>query len=88
MGVLVATGVGNLGAMAPVVPASATRWGTVLTAKLLGVFLLLALSVVRTVLVRRARDGDSSGVLRASYGATTVLLLVILALAEVLAHGA
>lgn len=84
VGVLVATGVGNLGELAPGVPGPGTRWGTVLTVKLALLVVLLAFSLVRTLLVRRA----GVGVLRVCYGATTVLLVGIVGLAEVLAHGA
>lgn len=89
MGVIVATGVGNLGALAPAIPSPESRWGFVLTMKLLVVLFLLVFSVVRTVLVHRAADdGKPPGTLRTSYGVTTGLLLVLLAFAEVLAHGA
>ncbi len=89
MGVLVATGVGNLGALSPAVPSPSSRWGMVLTAKLVIVLLLLLFSVVRTVLVHQSATSDGSPrTLRASYGVTTGLLLVLLAFAEVLAHGA
>ena len=50
-GVIVATGVGNLGALAPTVPGPATDWGTVLSVKLALVLALLVGSVVRTLLV-------------------------------------
>lgn len=92
MGALVMTGVGNLGSLAPSVPAADTDWGTVFAVKLLAVMAVLGLSVVRTLLVhrgRRAEPASASGVrvLRVSYAATTLALAGIVALAGVLAHG-
>jgi hypothetical protein len=95
-GVLVATGVGNLGSLAPYLPGAGTRWGTALAAKLLLVVALLALSVVRTLVVHRFRRlGDegtevpesTADVLRIGYAATALSLGALVALAEVLAHG-
>lgn len=93
-GLLVLTGVGNLGAMAPAIPGPSTSWGTTFSVKLLGVVGLLLGSLVRTlgvvgVLARegvRLRPGALAG-LRAGYGATAVYLLLVVLLAEVLAHG-
>ncbi|UPW00159.1 hypothetical protein M0R88_16800 [Halorussus gelatinilyticus] len=97
LGVLVMTGVGNLGSLAPYVPGAETQWGTVFAAKLALVVAVLALSVVRTLLVvrsRRAGGTTSTGAsnvgartLRLGYGATALSLAVLVALAEVLAHG-
>lgn len=89
-GVVVLAGVGNLGALAPGVPGPATGWGWTLAVKLLAVLGLLALSLVRTLAVVRARATGATlrpGRLRAAYAATTGYLLVLLALGEVLAHG-
>ncbi|MFC4449889.1 hypothetical protein [Halorussus aquaticus] len=115
MGVLVMTGVGNLGSLAPFVPTAETRWGTAFTAKVLVVLLVLALSVVRTLVVAQCRrsavgadsepateqsgrntemSGRETGMagrgtetLRLAYGATALSLALLVALAEVLAHG-
>ena len=92
MGVLVMTGVGNLGSLAPYVPVAGTRWGTVFALKLLAVMAVLALSVVRTVAVHRRRRAATASesnarTLRVGYAATAVALAGIVALAEVLAHG-
>ncbi len=95
LGVVAMTGVGNLGALAPAVPGPDTSWGLTLVVKLVAVVGFLALSVARTGAVVRARaDRDdspavaSSGAgLRALYAATAGYLVVLLALAEVLAHG-
>ena len=103
-GVLVMTGVGNLGSLAPYVPAAETRWGTAFAVKLLLVLAVLALSLVRTLVVvrwRRVADaaeaiggkksvtesGSNAGTLRVAYGATALSLAVLVALAEVIAHG-
>lgn len=92
-GVLVATGVGNLGALAPAVPGPGTAWGRPLALKLLAVLGLLVGSVPRTLAVVRwlgdppARPPAAARRLRACYGATTAYLLLVVALAEVLAHG-
>lgn len=93
-GLLVLTGVGNLGALAPTIPGPATTWGTSFATKLLGVVVLLVGSLVRTLGVIRLLGRDPSqlapttvGRLRGGYAATALLLLVVVGLAEVLAHG-
>lgn len=92
MGVLVMTGVGNLGSLAPHVPMADTPWGTVFAVKLLAVMAVLALSVVRTLVVHRCQraaavSASDARTLRTSYAATTLALVGVVALAEVLAHG-
>jgi hypothetical protein len=87
LGVVVATGVGNLGALAPAVPRG--RWGATLLGKLGLVLVVLVGSAVRTAAVRRvARSPDpTTTTLERGYALTTLALVVVLALAEVLAHG-
>ena len=90
VGVMLATGVGNVGALGA--PGPTTRWGTLLTVKLSLVLLLLVLSFVRTLAVVRLRDrrpvtDEGAALLRRSYAATAGVVLAIVALAEVLAHG-
>jgi uncharacterized membrane protein len=101
VGVVVATGVGNLGALAPAVPGPDTGWGTTLSVKLVLALALLVGSVVRTVLAAGPSSGrmdeTASGqprvdsrrlaVLRSAYAVTAAWLLVIVGFAEVLAHG-
>ena len=101
VGVIVATGVGNLDALAPTVSGPATAWGTTLSLKLGLVFTLLVGSVVRTILAARPlfehtvriapgqhRIGPRHlAVLRSAYAVTTIWLLAIIGLAEVLVHG-
>ena len=98
---LLATGVGNLGALGA--PGPGTRWGGLLTAKLLVVLAVVLGSFIRTSLVLRLPDGaderDDAGraadtptagraaVLERSYLATTGSLLAVVVLAEMLAHG-
>ena len=92
-GILVMTGVGNLGSLAPSVPESGTPWGTAFAAKLLLVVALLGLSAVRTLLVARYRrvappaPDRTVGALRVGYAATALLVAVLVVLAEVMAHG-
>jgi putative copper export protein len=91
-GVLVMTGVGNLGSFAPAVPTVDTYWGTVFAVKLLAVIAILALSLVRTLAVHRCRraettSADAIAVLRIGYGATALAFVAVVALGEVLAHG-
>ncbi|KTG07529.1 CopD family protein [Haloferax profundi] len=89
MAVMVVTGVGNLGSLGP--PGPTTRWGTLLTAKLGVVTVFVVGSFVRTLAVlttrRRgvARVGEDR--FRQFYSSTSVTLVLVVALAEVLAHG-
>ncbi|GCF14294.1 hypothetical protein Harman_22290 [Haloarcula mannanilytica] len=94
VGVLVFTGVGNLGALGP--PGPGTDWGQTLLVKLLIVVALVGGSVVRTLLLVQASDREGTSVdlspalrrtLSRAYGATAAVLLGIVILAEVLAHG-
>ena len=94
VGVLVFTGVGNLGALGP--PGPGTDWGRTLLVKLVVVVALVGGSVVRTLLLVQAsdREGTSSErspplrrTLSRAYGATAAVLLGVVVLAEVLAHG-
>ncbi|WP_144901716.1 CopD family protein [Halobellus captivus] len=91
IGLLVATGVGNLGTLGP--PGPSTSWGAVLTAKLLVVFALVVGSAVRSLAVLRLQDRDRAASdhaharLRTLYAGTAWSLVLVVALAEVLAHG-
>lgn len=93
VGLVVATGVGNLGALAPGIPGPATDWGGTLAMKLPVVVLFLVGSVVRTVLVDsidRVPVSHNAAIRRRlarSYGVTALYLVGVVALAEVLAHG-
>lgn len=89
-GVLVVTGVGNLGAFGGGLPQPDSEWGRALTLKLIAVLVVAAASAARTLLVaglHEAGDVRALAVLRASYTATSVLVLGVVGLAEVLAHG-
>ena len=88
------TGVGNLGALAPAVPGPSTAWGTAFSVKLVGVLVLFLGSLVRTLGVVGLAGRDRSvptetahARLRSAYAATALLLLTIVTLAEVMAHG-
>ncbi len=89
-GVVVAAGVGNLGAFGSGLPVADSQWGTALSIKLGLVVLVATLSVARTLVVATL-DGVEVAralpLLRASYLATGGLLLGVVGLAEVLAHG-
>lgn len=88
MGVLVMTGVGNLGALAPGLPGPETDWGVTFTVKVVAVLGILVGSVVRTlVIARRRRATVGPHWLRRAYSLTALALVGVMALAEVLAHG-
>ncbi|MFB6101653.1 MAG: CopD family protein [Haloplanus sp.] len=84
-GVLVATGIGNLGALAPAIPRD--QWGAILLLKLGLVLVVLVGSAVRTATVRAARQAETLPALDRGYALTAVALVAIVGLAEVLAHG-
>ena len=88
--VLIATGIGNLGAFGVFLPDPDTRWGAILSLKLTLLLGLMVLSVVRTLVVVRTLEGSATPpprVWRSLYGATTLVAVVIVAYAEALAHG-
>jgi len=90
LGVMVVTGVGNLGALGA--PRPETRWGSILLVKLALVAVFVLGSLVRTVVVAQMDAGarsqpETAPFYRRAYGATTGALLVLVVLAEVLAHG-
>ncbi|WP_254273487.1 CopD family protein [Haloarcula marina] len=91
LGVLVLTGVGNLGALGP--PGPATDWGRTLLVKLLVILGLVLGSAVRTLSVVRVSDHLDRATGRSThtafgraYGVTATALLALVVLAEVLAH--
>lgn len=92
-GLVVLTGIGNLGALAPALPAPGTAWGAAFSVKLAGVLALLLGSLVRTVgvvwLLRTPTRPPMAALYRLAtgYGATAFLLVGVVAAAEVLAHG-
>ena len=94
LGVLVATGVGNLAQFGEGLPDPATAWGRRLMLKLLLVLLLAAISVARALYVARLVDaapalaGDGPRrALRNVYALTALLAAAVLAFATWLAHG-
>ena len=94
VGLLVLTGIGNLGAFGAGLPGLETAWGRNLALKL-GLVLVLALfSLPRSLLVARLEIAEeTAGFTRLRplflrlYAATTILSLAILYLAVSLAHG-
>lgn len=91
LGVLVATGVGLVASYGAALPGTDTRWGATLAVKLALVALVAAVSLVRTMhLVRlglMTRGSPRVAPLRALYALTASLGLVVLVLAQLLAHG-
>ncbi|WP_255196426.1 CopD family protein [Halorarius litoreus] len=93
MGLVVATGVGNLGALGAGVEGPGTAWGQTLAVKLFVVLLFFLGSVVRTAIVDGidrvpvAHNAAIRTLLARSYALTALSLGVVVALAEVLAHG-
>lgn len=91
-GILVMTGVGNAAAFGISLASPASAWGAAFMTKLALVLVLLALSVPRTVAVVQLGSVPDAprtraGGLATLYGATTLVLLAILAVAVWLAHG-
>ena len=89
-GVLVMTGVGNAAAFGSDLPFPISAWGSAFVAKLLGVAVLIALSVPRTlVVVWLGADARpiAGAILERLYIATAGILVAILAVAVWLAHG-
>ena len=88
-GILVMTGIGNLGAFGPSLPSPASDWGRTFLTKLIIVGLLVALSLPRSlgVVLVASRGVARPSTLRALYGGSAVLLALIVGLAERLAHG-
>ena len=85
-GMLVMTGVGNLGAFGTGLPQPGTGWGMTFTAKLLLVAVIIVASLPRTLVV--ALPGvPPTGVMRGLYAGTSLGLVVVAGLAVTLAHG-
>ncbi|HEY8655134.1 MAG TPA: hypothetical protein VIN34_00165 [Candidatus Limnocylindria bacterium] len=85
-GVLVMTGVGNLGAFGPDLPQPATGWGATFIWKLLLVAAIVVGSLPRTLAV--ALPGiPVAAALRWMYAGTAAGLVMIAGLAVLLAHG-
>lgn len=94
LGLLVVTGIGNLGVFGAGLPTTTTAWGTQLTLKLLAVLLFMLFSLLRTLLVAQLAgvhtevdNTGSSTLIRRLYAGTTLFVIVILLLAVSLAHG-
>lgn len=85
-GLLVMTGVGNLGAFGVGLPQPGTSWGTTFTAKLVLVAVIVIASVPRTLAVALA-GVPPTGVLRSLYAGTALGLGATAGLAVTLAHG-
>jgi putative copper export protein len=93
LGLIVATGIGNLGHYGDALPGPRTEWGRELTVKLGLVLVFLVVSAVRTLAVLMAAGDAIATVpsrvlnaLRSLYGATAVIIAGIVAMAISLAH--
>ena len=94
IGLLVMTGVGNLGAFGGALPSPNTTWGQKLTIKLSLVLIFILLSLIRTLLIARigAVGSDAltmplSRICLRLYASTTLFTATILVAAVALAHG-
>jgi len=93
IGLLVITGVGNLGALGMALPYSGTTWGGRFVLKLALILSFVPLSLVRTLLIVRlaaaepADDAVLATPLRNVYALTTLYAVTILFMAVSLAHG-
>lgn len=87
-GVLVMTGIGNLGAFGVSLLEPSTSWGTTLIAKLWLVAALILVSLPRSlaVVLLASRSGPRPADLRPVYTVTTSLFAAIVGLAIVLAN--
>jgi putative copper export protein len=93
LGLIVATGIGNLGHYGDALPGPRTEWGQTLTVKLGLVLIFLVVSAVRTLTVLIGAGETIAtapsrvlNTLRNLYGATAVFVAGIVALAISLAH--
>jgi len=88
IGVVVMTGVGNLGAFGAGLPAPASHWGGTFVIKMLSVMALVAISLPRSLVIARLAAGaPATTTLRDMYGLTSAAITAIAALAVWLAHG-
>ena len=88
-GIIVATGIGNLGALGNGLPDPGTTWGTTLVLKLIVVGALALFSAVRAIVIARQSLNPTplaAASLSSWYGATTAATTVVVALAIWLAH--
>lgn len=88
-GVLVLSGVGNLGAFGLALPAPPTDWGRTFVTKLGLVAVLIGCSLPRSLAVLAVAAGGAPrpATLRALYAGTLALLAIVAAFAVRLAHG-
>lgn len=93
IGLIVISGIGNLGALGLNLPNANTLWGGRLALKLVVVLLFILLSLLRTLLIARLDAGTQSAfkfsavtVLRNLYAGTVFYVIGILFLAILLAH--
>jgi len=94
IGLLVMSGVGNLGALGKALPKRQTAWGGTLIVKLSLVLILVVCSLLRTLLITHLKATghwalSTSGhkMLQGAYASTLLVVVVVLTLALSLAHG-
>lgn len=85
IGLVVVTGIGNIGQFTPRVPEFGSRWSQLFTLKLFGILGLLVISIIRTGLVVRIPKGGVPD--RRWYLLTTIWVAAIVAVAVVMARG-
>lgn len=85
IGLVVVSGIGNVGRLAPNVPAFESRWGRLFALKLIAVVGLIAVSTVRSGIV--ARTGNDGDVDRRWYLLTAGWVAALAAIAVVMARG-
>ena len=93
-GLIVLTGIGNLGVFGAGLPSKNTEWGTMLAIKLVTVLLFILFSLLRTMLILRIRLPIEHSwplpllrLLIRLYASTALFLLLIIVQALSLAHG-
>lgn len=88
LGVMVATGVGNLAALGGELPSFDSQWGRTLTIKLAMVLGLLVVSAIRTfVVATHSMPRATPERLSDWYAITGATAVAVLVAAELLAHG-
>jgi hypothetical protein len=91
LGILIMTGVGNLGAFGAALPAPDSAWGGKFLLKMALVFVLIVFSLARTLFIARLHAAPPAlspwRRLQMVYASTALLLAVIVFTAVSLAHG-
>lgn len=84
IGLVVVSGIGNVGYLAPSVPEFGSRWGQLFALKLLVVFGLIVMSLVRTGIIVQTLDESPD---RRWYALTALWTILLVAIAVVMVRG-